>query len=69
VAEKAEEIDVPRAEQARDAATQRVAELSAGRGPSVEADDGGESPEFALQEAEKALARAELRLAVAAATA
>jgi F0F1-type ATP synthase epsilon subunit len=66
VAEKAEEIDVPRAEQARDLATQRVAELSSGRGSSVEADDGGESPDFALQEAEKALARAELRLTVAA---
>ncbi len=68
VAEKAEEIDVPRAEEARDLATQRVADLSAGRGPSIEADDSGESPEFALQEAEKALARAELRLAVASAT-
>jgi F-type H+-transporting ATPase subunit epsilon len=69
VAEKAEEIDVPRAEQARDQATQRVAELSSARGSSVEADDGAESPEFALAEAEKALARAELRLAVAAAIA
>ena len=69
VAEKAEEIDVPRAELARDAATERVAELSSGRGAPVEGTEGAESPDFALQEAEKALARAELRLAVAAGTA
>jgi F0F1-type ATP synthase epsilon subunit len=68
VAELATEIDVPRAEQARETATQRVGELSSGRGPAAEAGDGtgaGES-DLALAQAEGALARAELRLAVAA---
>ena len=62
VAELAAEIDVPRAEQARDAATQRVSELGGGRAPVSE--DVEEDVELA--EAESALARAELRLAVAA---
>jgi F-type H+-transporting ATPase subunit epsilon len=65
VAELSEEIDVPRAEQARDAATQRVNELRAGRGGAAE--EGEE--DVALSEAELALARAELRLAVVAGTA
>ena len=65
VAELSEEIDVPRAEQARDAATQRVNELRAGRGGAAE--EGEE--DVALSETELALARAELRLAVAAGTA
>ncbi len=62
VAELASEIDVPRAEQARERAAQRVSELGAGRGPVAE--DLEEDVELA--EAAGALARAELRLAVAA---
>ena len=63
VVELAEEIDVPRAEAAREAATQHISELQAvGRGAS-DAEDGGD---VELQQAEAALARAELRLAVAA---
>jgi F-type H+-transporting ATPase subunit epsilon len=62
VAELASEIDVPRAEQARERAAQRVSELGGGRGPVSE--DLEEDVELA--EAEGALARAELRLAVAA---
>ena len=62
VAELASEIDVPRAEQARERAAQRVNELGSGRGPSTE--DVEEDVELA--EAEGALARAELRLSVAA---
>jgi F0F1-type ATP synthase epsilon subunit len=65
VAEPAEEIDVPRAEQARETATQRISDLGAGRGP---ASDEVEQ-DVELAEAERALARAELRLAVAASTA
>jgi F-type H+-transporting ATPase subunit epsilon len=62
VAELASEIDVPRAEEARERATQRVNELGSGRGQSVE--DADENLELA--DAEGALERAELRLAVAA---
>jgi F-type H+-transporting ATPase subunit epsilon len=65
IAELAEEIDVPRAELARDAATQRVNELRAGRGPVAEG-EGTDEADLALAEAEGALTRAELRLAVAA---
>jgi F-type H+-transporting ATPase subunit epsilon len=65
IAELAEEIDVPRAELARDAATQRVNELRAGRGPVAEG-EGADETDVALAEAEGALTRAELRLAVAA---
>ncbi len=65
VAELASEIDVPRAERARERAAQRVSELGAGRGPAAE--DLEEYVELA--EAASALARAELRLAVAADTA
>ena len=61
VAELAAEIDVARAEQARERAAQRVGELGAGRGPVSE--DVEEDVELA--EAEGALARAELRVAVA----
>jgi len=69
------EIDVPRAERAREAAAQRVAELSSGRGGAGSGagsaagssePPGTEAPNLALQEAEEALARAELRLRVAA---
>ncbi len=61
VAEVAEEIDVPRAEQARETATQRLSDLGAGRGQvSEEVEEDVE-----LAEAESALARAELRLEVA----
>ncbi len=69
IAELAEEIDVSRAETARDAATQRVNELRSGRGPAPTAAAEGEAADegdVALAEAEGALARAELRLAVAA---
>ena len=62
VAELASEIDVPRAEQAREQAAQRVSELSAGRGPVAEDVD----EDLELADAEGALARAELRIAVAA---
>jgi len=62
VAELASEIDVPRAEQARDRAAQRVSDLTAGRGQA--SDDADEDLELA--DAEGALARAELRIAVAA---
>jgi F-type H+-transporting ATPase subunit epsilon len=62
IAELASEIDVPRAEQAREQAAQRVSDLTAGRGPA--ADDVDEDLELA--DAEGALARAELRIAVAA---
>jgi F-type H+-transporting ATPase subunit epsilon len=65
IAELAEEIDVPRAEQARDTATQRVNELGGGRNASTEEAE----EDVALSEAERALARAELRLAVASGTA
>lgn len=65
VAELAEEIDVPRAELAREVATQRVSELGGSRGQVSE--DVEEDVELA--EAENALARADLRLAVAAGTA
>ena len=62
VAELATEIDVPRAEQARDRASQRVGELGSGRGQVAE--DAEEDVELARAEGD--LARAELRLAVAA---
>jgi F-type H+-transporting ATPase subunit epsilon len=60
IAELSEEIDVVRAEQARDTANQRVNELQAGRG--------GEEIEVDLEllEAKGSLERAELRLSVAA---
>jgi F-type H+-transporting ATPase subunit epsilon len=66
IAELAEEIDVPRAEQAKDTATQRITELGGGRG-GAPAEEGEEDVE--LSEAQGALARAELRLAVASGTA
>ena len=62
VAELASEIDVPRAEQARERAAQRVGELNAGRGPVSEDVD----EDLELADAKGALARAELRIAVAA---
>jgi F-type H+-transporting ATPase subunit epsilon len=65
IAELADEIDVLRAEQARDAATQRANDLRAGRAPAAEGEAADEA-DLALTEAEGALARAELRLAVAA---
>jgi F-type H+-transporting ATPase subunit epsilon len=61
VAELSDEIDVPRAEAAREAANQRVTDIGAGRGPVGE--DVEEDVEAA--EAESALARAVLRLEVA----
>jgi F-type H+-transporting ATPase subunit epsilon len=68
IAELSTEIDVPRAEAARDAAAQRVSELSSGRGAAAEHGEGGEPPDLALVEAEQAMARAELRLSVAQST-
>ena len=62
VAERAEDIDVPRAEAAKEASTQRVAELQTGRTSA----EGDEESDPALQQAQAALARAELRLSVAA---
>ena len=62
VAERAEEIDVARAELAKDASTQRLADLNAGRAPAGE----DVEDDVAILETENALARAELRLAVAA---
>jgi F-type H+-transporting ATPase subunit epsilon len=61
IAELSEEIDVTRAEQARDSANQRVNDLQSGRG-------GGEEVEVdhELLEARGSLERAELRLSVAA---
>jgi F-type H+-transporting ATPase subunit epsilon len=62
VAELAAEIDVSRAEQAKERATQLLAERGVGRGPvSVELEEDVE-----VVETQGALARAELRLAVAA---
>lgn len=63
VAELAEEIDVPRAEAAKEAATQLIAELKAAGRPPTDAEEGGD---LELLQAETALARAELRLSVAA---
>jgi F-type H+-transporting ATPase subunit epsilon len=65
IAELSEEIDVPRAERAREEAAQRVTALSSGRASSSDQSAGSDTPDFALQEAEEALARAELRLSVA----
>ena len=66
IAELSEEIDVPRAERAREVAAQRVAELKSGRsGGASDLPEGAEAPDLALREAEEALARAELRLLVA----
>jgi F-type H+-transporting ATPase subunit epsilon len=62
VAELAAEIDVPRAEEARERATQRVGELGSGRGQAAEDAD----EDLELADAEGALERAELRLTVAA---
>jgi F-type H+-transporting ATPase subunit epsilon len=66
VAELASAIDVPRALAAKEAAEQRVSDLTSGRGAPVDSGGGSDSPEVPLIEAEQALARAELRLAVAA---
>ncbi|HWF15796.1 MAG TPA: hypothetical protein VG244_06405 [Acidimicrobiales bacterium] len=67
IAELADEIDVSRAELARDAATQRVNDLRAGRG-TQSSGAGGEEVEVDvdLLDAQGSLDRAELRLAVAA---
>jgi F-type H+-transporting ATPase subunit epsilon len=68
IAELSEEIDVPRAERAREAAAQRVSELSSGRGGSSSGSpdqSGTDAPDLALLEAQESLDRAELRLRVA----
>jgi F-type H+-transporting ATPase subunit epsilon len=65
IAELSGEIDVPRAERARELASQRVAELSSGRGGASDLPAGTETQDVALREAEEALGRAELRLSVA----
>jgi F-type H+-transporting ATPase subunit epsilon len=64
IAELAGEIDVARAERAREAASARLSELG-GRGGASDQTEGGDAPDTALREAEAALARAELRLSVA----
>ena len=78
VAERAEEIDVERAERARDAAQSALAELGASPGPGPRTGGGGEgeadeeagsavrAAERERRRLEAALARAETRLAVAA---
>jgi len=66
VAELAGEIDVPRAELARELATQRVGEGTAGRGPAAEVGEAAAETNLALAEARDALARAELRLSTTA---
>jgi len=66
VAELAGEIDVARAELARELATQQVSEATAGRGPAAEAGEGTAEANLALAEARDALARAELRLSTVA---
>jgi F-type H+-transporting ATPase subunit epsilon len=65
VAELAQEIDVPRAEAAKEAAQQRVSELSSGRSAASDLDD-SDAPDWAMAEAQGALVRAELRIEVAA---
>jgi F-type H+-transporting ATPase subunit epsilon len=62
VAERAEEIDTERAERAKETSGQRLSDLNAGRAPAGEDIE----EDVAVSEAESALARAELRLAVAA---
>lgn len=75
VAERAEDIDVPRAERAREVAQTRIDELQAivGRSerPAVTTEGADEAPsaeEQELAEAEAALRRAEVRLEVAGVT-
>ncbi|MGO8864374.1 MAG: F0F1 ATP synthase subunit epsilon [Acidimicrobiales bacterium] len=65
VAERAAEIDVPRAERAREEMSQLLAELRSGRGAGSDAGEGDGAQRPALAAAEAALARAELRLSVA----
>jgi F-type H+-transporting ATPase subunit epsilon len=65
IAELSEEIDVARAERAREVAAQRVAELSSGRSTAADQSVGTEAPDLPLREAQEALDRAELRLSVA----
>ena len=65
VAELAGEIDLSRAELARELATQRVHEFSAGRGPATETGQAASAANLALAEAQDALTRAELRLSTA----
>lgn len=67
VAERSEDIDVERAQRAQEACAQTVADLQAGRGQAAGLEDEAATPELA--QAEQALARAELRLAVAAGSA
>jgi F-type H+-transporting ATPase subunit epsilon len=66
IAEMAGEIDVSRAELARELATQRVNDAASGRGPGAETGEGASEADLALAEARGALTRAELRLSVAA---
>lgn len=74
VAERAEDIDVPRAERARDAAQARVEELRAATGraerpaTTTEGEEAKSPEEIELDEAESALRRAEVRLEVAGVT-
>jgi F-type H+-transporting ATPase subunit epsilon len=67
IAELAEEIDVERARAAKDAAEARLSELGSGRSgvATGEASEGSDPRDVELLEATAALARAELRIAVA----
>ncbi len=67
VAERAEDIDVARAERARDEASAAVTSLeSSGRGAAAAGEEGGgDGGDVELAEARAALQRAEVRLAVA----
>ncbi len=67
VAERSEDIDVERAQRAQEACAQTVSDLQAGRSQAAGLEDEAASPD--LVQAEQALARAELRLAVAAGSA
>ena len=66
VAELSTDIDVTRSRAAKEAAEQRLGELRSSRGNASDVGDAADLADLPLIEAERALARAELRLAVAA---
>jgi F-type H+-transporting ATPase subunit epsilon len=65
IAELAPEIDVARAERAKELAETRLAELRGSGRPGGEGPDGGGPDDLELSAAQSSLRRAELRLAVA----
>jgi F-type H+-transporting ATPase subunit epsilon len=65
VAELSTEIDVPRARAAKESAEQQLNELRSTRGNASDLGDAADPADLPLIEAERALARAELRLEVA----